>query len=81
LLLNRSRVDLPDSDVGVSTTKVGLGADPTLLILAVSETFPEKPKTPVTVIAAEPVSPGKSGIRLGVTETVKPERLNERTIE
>ncbi len=45
-------------DAGERTTNDGLGAEPILLIVDVRETLPEKPKIPVTVIVAEPVSPG-----------------------
>ena len=70
--------DLATGDVGVRTTNDGLGAEPTLLILDVRETLPENPKTPVTVIVAEPVLPGRMGMVLGVTDIVKPDRLKDK---
>ncbi len=69
---------LATGDTGDRITKDGVGADPILLIVEVRETLPEKPKTPVTVIVAEPVFPGRIGIEFGVTAMVKPDRLNER---
>lgn len=71
--------DVATGDVGVRTTNNGLGAEPTLLIVDVRETFPENPKTPVTVIVAEPVLPGRMGMVLGFTDIVKPDRLNDKT--
>ncbi len=75
--MNSCSVDLP-TDPDVRTTNDGLGEDPTLLIVDVRETLPTKPKTLVTVIVAEPVLPGRMVMELGVTATVKLDRLSER---
>ncbi len=64
---------------GFRVTVDGVGVAPTLLMEAVRDTLPEKPEILATVIVAVPVSPARTVMEAGVTVTVNPVRLSNRT--